>query len=65
MDHKSWIIEGFPRTKVQALSLQKNGIIPDRFILLNVERDRSIAQLKKTLSPFESIYGKEEIDRMA
>jgi DNA replication protein DnaC len=31
---------------------------------LNVERERSIAQLKKTLSPFESIYGKEEIERM-
>jgi adenylate kinase len=65
LDHKSWIIEGFPRTKLQALALQKIGVIPDRFILLNVERDRSIAQLKKTLSPFESIYGKEEIDRMA
>ena len=64
LDHKSWIIEGFPRTKLQALSLQKAGIIPDRFILLNVERDRSVAQLKKTLQPFESIYGKEEIERM-
>ena len=49
LDHKSWIIEGFPRTKLQALSLQKAGIIPDRFILLNVERERSVAQLKKTL----------------
>ena len=31
---KSWIIEGFPRTKVQALSLQKIGVIPDKFIIL-------------------------------
>ena len=33
---QSWVVEGFPRTKVQALALQKDGIIPDRFILLNV-----------------------------
>jgi adenylate kinase family enzyme len=37
-DGVSWIIEGFPRTKVQALSLQKTGIIPDRFILLNANK---------------------------
>ena len=43
LDQKYWIIEGFPRTKPQALALQKSGIIPDRFILLNVERERSLA----------------------
>jgi len=31
---KSWIIEGFPRTRVQALSIQKMGIVPDKFVLL-------------------------------
>lgn len=34
---QSWIIQGFPRTKAQALSLQKLGIIPDKFILLNIK----------------------------
>lgn len=34
-ENTSWIIEGFPRTRVQALALQKIGIIPDRFILLS------------------------------
>ena len=38
-DHHSWIIEGFPRTKAQALALQKHGIIPDRFILLNASKE--------------------------
>lgn len=33
-ENTSWIIEGFPRTRVQALALQKIGIIPDRFIML-------------------------------
>jgi len=34
-DQKSWIIEGFPRTEAQAIALQKMGIIPDKFILVN------------------------------
>jgi len=34
---KSWIIQGFPRTKVQALALQKMGIIPDKMLLLKVK----------------------------
>lgn len=31
---KSWLIEGFPRTRVQALSIQKMGIVPDKFVQL-------------------------------
>ena len=27
--HKNWIIEGFPRTMVQAAALQKWGLAPD------------------------------------
>jgi len=38
-EHQSWVIEGFPRTKTQALALQKTGIIPDKFILLDVAKD--------------------------
>lgn len=35
-DKKNWIIEGFPRTRKQALSLTKMDFIPDRMILLDV-----------------------------
>ena len=34
-EYKSWIISGFPQTKVQALSLQKLKIVPDKFIYLS------------------------------
>ena len=47
--NKSWIIQGFPRTKVQALSLQKIGIIPDKFVLLKVKNSASLARIKNNL----------------
>ena len=31
---RHWIVEGFPRTKVQALSLEHLGVIPDKIIML-------------------------------
>jgi adenylate kinase family enzyme len=34
-EQRSYIIEGFPRTEVQAIALQKMGILPDNFILLS------------------------------
>jgi len=45
-DKKSWIIEGFPRTQMQALALQKMNILPDKFILLNVDDETSIEKVK-------------------
>ena len=47
---QSWIMEGFPRTRVQALALQKLGIIPDKFILLNVEDVTTLERVRFQLS---------------
>ena len=47
--HQSWIIQGFPRTRVQALSLQKMGIIPDKFINLEVRKHTSLSRIKQNL----------------
>lgn len=59
-ENQSWIIEGFPRTKVQALSLQKIGIIPDKFILLNVKKSTSITKVKNNLiAKNTTLYGPE------
>jgi adenylate kinase len=59
-DNQSWIIEGFPRTKVQALSLQKIGVIPDKFILLEVKRSTSITKVKNNLiASNTNMYGPE------
>ncbi len=55
---KSWILQGFPRTKVQAMALQKMGIIPDKFILLNVSPAASIAKIKTNLLQInQPLYG--------
>jgi Adenylate kinase and related kinases len=41
-EKKSCIIEGFPKTKVQGLNLQRAGIIPDCFLLLNLPEDKIV-----------------------
>jgi len=46
---QSWIIQGFPRTRVQALSLQKMGIIADKFINLDIRKHNSLARIKQNL----------------
>ena len=48
---KSWIIEGFPRTRKQALALVKMNFIPDKFILLDEKeteatRERIVDKMK-------------------
>ena len=54
----SFIVQGFPRTKVQALALQKMGIISDKFILLKVKPSASLARIKNNLIGInQSLYG--------
>ena len=66
-EQASWIMEGFPRTRLQALALQEMRILPDKFILLNVSTSKSIEKVKKNLKSEESIvkYKPEEIDSLA
>ena len=58
--NQSWILQGFPRTKVQALSLQKIGIIPDKFILLNIKPNAAHSRIKNNLIQITpQLYGAE------
>ena len=49
-DQTSWIIEGFPRTEAQAIALQKMGILPDKFVLLNQAEDLTYSRLVSNMS---------------
>ena len=33
---KGWLLDGFPRTKEQAELLKNAGVVPDKFIILEV-----------------------------
>lgn len=46
---RHWIIEGFPRTRVQALSMEQLGIIPDKMIALSCSQATSLDKIKKNL----------------
>ena len=48
-DDTSFIVEGFPKNRVQALSLQKIGIVPDKFIMLNVSDAVSLEKITENL----------------
>ncbi len=48
-EQRSYIIEGFPRTEIQAIAMQKMGIIPDNFILLNQSDDYSEKRIRDLL----------------
>lgn len=37
---KGWLVDGFPFTRRQALALQSLGILPDHFIVLQVDEAR-------------------------
>lgn len=47
---KSYVLEGFPRTEVQAISLLKMGIIPDKFILLEQNDTFSMDRIRSNLA---------------
>jgi adenylate kinase len=58
--HQSWLVAGFPRTKVQALSLQKIGVIPDKFLVLDVKKSTSVTRVKNNLIQANTVlYGPE------
>jgi adenylate kinase len=62
---KNWIVEGFPRTVEQVVSLQAMGIIPTRVILLNIKRPSSQLKVKNNLiSNATGLYGP-ELERVA
>jgi len=61
----SWILEGFPRTQVQALALQKLGVIPDKIIQMRVAAGTTASRVKANLMAANSpLYGP-ELDEVA
>ena len=58
----SWIIEGFPRTRLQAIALQKMGIVPDKFIMLDIVENISMDKVKRNLKSEDEIINFQEED---
>ncbi|CAI2369171.1 unnamed protein product [Moneuplotes crassus] len=54
-EKRNWIIEGFPRTRKQALALTEMGFIPDRMILLDVKDELTKERIKQNLTSEEAI----------
>lgn len=57
---ESWFLQGFPRTKVQALSLQRLRIVPDKLIHLNLPQKAVVNKISTNVTALNSnIYGSE------
>lgn len=48
-DNVSYIVEGFPRNRVQAMFLQSVGLLPDNVIVLTSSRQRSEERIQEKL----------------
>jgi len=49
-EKKSFILSGYPRTRVQGLAMQKDGIFPDAFIILNMPYEKILHSCEYFLS---------------
>lgn len=64
--NQSWILHGFPRTKAQALSLQKMGIVADKFLNIKIKPSAALARIKNNLIQITpQLYGAELEDLAA
>jgi adenylate kinase len=63
-ENQSWIIEGFPRTRVQALSMQKIGILPDKFIVLTTSKKTIKEQVRNNLFAQNTTFFGEQLERV-
>lgn len=48
-EHNSWILEGFPKTKIQALALGESKNVPDKIFILKYSDDVAIEHICQTL----------------
>jgi adenylate kinase family enzyme len=47
---QSYIVQGFPRTKVQALSMQKMKVIPDKMMNINITKAAVIKRIREQMA---------------
>ena len=70
---KNYVIEGYPRTRVQAIALQRMGVIPDKFFILNTSeatiykkvRASLVASVTGDTSSTSRTLNEKEIDTIA
>lgn len=65
-DHESWLLEGFPKTRHQALALSKNKVIPDKIFLMKYSDDIAIEHILGQLKEkYEDEVDEEELIKVA
>ncbi|MCQ2821355.1 MAG: nucleoside monophosphate kinase [archaeon] len=63
--NSSYIIEGFPRNRVQAIFLQSVGLLPDNVIILKTSREKAEAKVLEKLKAKNPDKSEEDLQKMA
>jgi adenylate kinase len=58
---KGWIINGFPRTRAQAMMLQKWGVVPDRIISSSNRKKQIMQRMQVQCLSSNQNIGEEEV----
>lgn len=61
----SWIIEGFPKTRVQAHAFAKLGVVPDKLIQLECCEDNSKSKIRDGAKEVNEKLTKKDLDEVA
>lgn len=57
--NESFFVDGYPRTKVQALSMQQLRIVPDKLIHLNVRKQKAVQSIMNKVGQTSALMGNE------
>lgn len=58
-EKKSFILSGFPKTRAQGLAMQRAGIFPDAFIILNMEQKKILFHCEEKFKTYEKVLEKD------
>jgi len=58
--NKSWILEGFPRTRVQAHAFAKLGVVPDKLIQMSCSQECSMEHIKNSVRDLNGKLNKQQ-----
>lgn len=67
LKQENYIIEGYPRTRIQAIELQRMNVVPDKFFILTANESVMEEKARNTIAASDEAknLSEEEITKLA